>query len=667
MYKKIILIIVLISNYANAQIDLSAKLIFSLNEKTNEKKSFTSQDLIVSSPVNTPARNYYVAENKTLVSPKIIKIPKISILPFTKIKSLDGVNAQVNIMPVAPLTKIKDPIIKVAEASAVNLTEIAETEYKMIQALIFFELQKKYDVAMSLFIELADSHIFKYQARMLYTESAQALGLSKEYRHKTLQLVNESHDKSINSKITQNMVKNIRAFETTDIKKIDGLVSSFNIDISKNDNYLYMQAKHLIAEGNLSAAENILSMIGSKSDLYMDAVLLLTSVHYRKGEVAKAISKLEKVIPTIENNNPNNKQNNLVRNSLIATLARLYFQKGKYKESYKNYLKINRSSPLWLQSVIEQAWAQILAGDHIGAAGNMFSLHTEVFKKAYLPESYIVRSVGYLNLCQYGDALHVLTDLDHRFKQIHEKLLKFQSENQSAQAYYNLVKTWFTNSNQSEINSLPRSFVAELAAHPSFTNIQERINYNEEEGSQFDKIVTDFSAKEASIKQKIISLKNEVQTLKNQKASAEILARNEIKTLAHDIELQIVKRGLVGFKKARTNSVNRLESEKQELRNKAALSIKSRYSEFVSILGKFLEQEEILAYEIYSGAGEHIRYQMANGKIDDRTPTALTPEEKKSYKWKFRGEVWEDEIGHYRSSLKNVCANDNIAQLKGDQ
>jgi hypothetical protein len=58
---------------------------------------------------------------------------------------------------------------------------------------------------------------------------------------------------------------------------------------------------------------------------------------------------------------------------------------------------------------------------------------------------------------------------------------------------------------------------------------------------------------------------------------------------------------------------------------------------------------------------------MAGGKIDDRNPTALTPEEKNSYKWKFRGEVWEDEIGHYRSSLKNVCASDELAQTKGDQ
>jgi hypothetical protein len=30
----------------------------------------------------------------------------------------------------------------------------------------------------------------------------------------------------------------------------------------------------------------------------------------------------------------------------------------------------------------------------------------------------------------------------------------------------------------------------------------------------------------------------------------------------------------------------------------------------------------------------------------------------KNFNWDFRGEVWEDEIGHFRSSLENVCPKD---------
>jgi hypothetical protein len=37
---------------------------------------------------------------------------------------------------------------------------------------------------------------------------------------------------------------------------------------------------------------------------------------------------------------------------------------------------------------------------------------------------------------------------------------------------------------------------------------------------------------------------------------------------------------------------------------------------------------------------------------------------KKALNWKFKGEIWEDEVGHYRSSLKNVCPQEsNVAGL----
>lgn len=622
------------------------------------ENTFKPRDLVISMPEKTPT----LPEKKILISPKIVKLPKINLIPLNKVINVIDKNFPLTAPIVQPLMKINDPSIQKADASPINLDEISETEYKMIQALIFFEIQKKYDIALSLFNGLLHTTPYGYQALLHYAESAHELGLYSEYRNAVLKILNEVQDKPIKSKTIQNIVQNVEALDIADMKLIDSLVMEFNVNINKNDTYLYRYAKYLISNENLSTAENTLSQISNKSDFYNDAALLSASLNYRQGEVTKAITKLEKSILALEGD-----KKNILRNSSIATLARLYFQNGQYKKSYETYLKIDKSSPLWLQSVIEQAWAQIRVGDHIGAAGNMFSLHTEIFKKAYVPESYIVRSIGYLNLCQYGDALHVLTDLDNRFKQIHEKLVKFQSNNSNPMIYFDLIKNWFKSSEQSEINTLPRSFIAELAVHPSFTSIQKQINKQEEELSTLEKFVSDFSNKENLIKQRINNTKNEIKALKNQGASPDILFKNEMKIKAAEIEIQVVNNGQTGLNKIRQTIINRLENKKDTLRNIAATGIKNRYNDLVESLGKFLEQEEVLAYEIYSGAGEHIRYQMADGKINDRDPASLTPEEKKSYKWKFRGEVWEDEIGHYRSSLKNVCGKEELAQTKGEQ
>ena len=650
----------LVSITAQAQLDLS----FNLTAPVVAERKFSPKDLLVSTrytPMFSSGLRAFT-EKRLLVSPELIKLPKFEIqkvLPAIAVFSTNP-KTQPVVPAVTPLAAVKEPVLKNSEATAIALLEIEPDEYKMLQGLIYFEIQKKFDVAMSLFIDLKDNSKYKSHSLLKYAESAYALDLHSEYRQAMLNLLSNTQDKVLKQMAAQSVVQNIKAMENSDIEKISPMVEAFNIDISKNDNYLYKQAKYLIKKENLTAAENSLSQISPKSPLYPDSMLLSASLLYRKGEVNKAIAKLEKVIPTVEHD-----KKNKVRNMLILTLARIYFQKGKYKESYAVYLKLDRSSPLWIQSVVEQAWAQILVGDHIGAAGNMFSLHTEFFKKIYLPETYIVRSVGYLNLCQYGDALHVLTDLDARFKKTHEKLTKFETENKAAQAYYDLVKTWYSNTGLTEINSIPRSFVAELAVHPSFTNMQQRVNDFDDEGLRFTKIATDFSQKDSQLKQRLATSKAEQQTLKNQRASAQQIQSNEIKSFIHELELGIVMRNKDNIKKMRNLAQSRLESEKAVYRNLAAAAIKTRYTELKSVLGKLLEQEEVLAFEVYSGAGEHIRYQMADGKINDRTPAELTPEEKKSYKWKFRGEVWEDEIGHYRSSLKNVCPHDGIAK-KGD-
>jgi hypothetical protein len=42
---------------------------------------------------------------------------------------------------------------------------------------------------------------------------------------------------------------------------------------------------------------------------------------------------------------------------------------------------------------------------------------------------------------------------------------------------------------------------------------------------------------------------------------------------------------------------------------------------------------------------------MAGGKTVGAKPNRQPA----GQKWEFEGEFWEDEIGHYRSSLKNNC------------
>ena len=86
-------------------------------------------------------------------------------------------------------------------------------------------------------------------------------------------------------------------------------------------------------------------------------------------------------------------------------------------------------------------------------------------------------------------------------------------------------------------------------------------------------------------------------------------------------------------------------------------------------MSRTLDNNEFLRYEIFAGSGENIRYQVAGGQTtgDNRLPASVKPQ--KMMNWTFDGEFWADEIGNYRSSLKNNCPKSGARssdQARGD-
>jgi len=343
-----------------------------------------------------------------------------------------------------------------------------------------------------------------------------------------------------------------------------------------------------------------------------------------------------------------------------------------YKDAFQSYLKVDKSDPLWLQAMVEQAWTQIMSEDYEGAAGNMFSLHTDFFKNAFSPESYVVRTVGYLNLCQYGDGVQVLTDMRKKYSPWKTKLAEYSASHKQPQNYYDTVKSWIKNSDLKEVDGLPRSFIVELARHPSYLNIQKQINNYEDEVGRFNKIAMTLLKQERDLiaKQNVAAqdLNNAKKGLGSGTPSDRTVAKiqdAEKKLLSYRIQYHIAKNAWTSIKNLRGKAVARIEKEKGQLREKAGQALQGRYHEMVANLDKVLEQNDVLQYELYAGAGEHIRYQMAGGQVNEKDRPELTVEKEKSLQWKFKGEIWEDEVGHYRSSLKNVCPQEGSVAGNG--
>ena len=625
-----------------------------------EEREIKSQDYKPNLPA---AKQYSLKEFRKNQSPEFIKInPELTKYFKAGETKKFAVNAAVNLPVVTPLKAF--PVYSLVEPTEQlqNLVEIKPEEYKMVQALIFNDYHKKYDLAMSLFVELMDVPQYKQQATYHYAVTALSQKLFSEFRHKMIKVASEATDPALKKLAIESLVKNIKLLEVSDIGKIDPLVYGEDIDTALFPAYLLKKAKYDLDRGNLGEVEESLSLIQTTAPEYKEGVLLKAVFNYRQGQVDVAIQDLEILWPLIEN-----EKKDSVRNLAALTLARLHFQKSNYAEAYKNYLRVDKSSGQWLQSMVEQAWTQVLSGDNIGAAGNMFALHTNYFQKAYAPETYIVRTVGYLNLCQYGDGVTVLGDLKKKYASIYSNIKSFQKKSGDDMKYYDLIKTWMKNVNANEVEGLPRSFVVELARHPSYMLVQKQINNYEDENSRFNKITVDLIRNERTARLEMLKAKNAYTAAKNQKKSSSDVQAAEKKYLALGTEHAIYAKARDGIKKMREAAVERLVLEKKTLVTKASHNLKARYGQFASVLENLIDQNEVLSYEIYSGAGEHIRYQMAGGEAQEKETRNLAAEKSKNgYEWKFKEEVWDDEIGHFRSSLKNVCPKDEESADQSD-
>lgn len=614
-------------------------------------------------PLRLPAsRGVQIKEVRRRNSPPVVKVNIKEYQSIVgKAKTITSPTAFDKIPEIKSVNLAIEAKTKEAQPELQKIEDLQPNDYKLLQALIFLEIQENYELALGLFAELLNDPKHRIESLYQYALTAKNMGLNSEFREYMVKVTKESKSKDWQVRATEALVNNIKVLEISDIELIDPLVAKHDVDVSKNEDYQITRAKYYSDNGQLGQVEEALMMISEKSPRYPEALMLTALLNYRTGKVDDAIASLDTLMKVTSND-----KSLPLRSIGAMTLARIQFQKSDYKGAFQTYLLVDKSNALWLQARVESAWTQILSEDYEGAAGNMFSLHTDFFKNAFAPESYVVRTVGYLNLCQYGDGAQVLNEMKKRYAPWKGKLETYRKVTKQPVAYYDTVKNWLKNSDLKEVDGLPRSFIVELARHPSFVSVQKQINNYEDETNRYNKIALslvsmerDLIAKQSAANQDLAKAKSKITKDKVSDELARQITQAERKLLSYRIQYHIAKKARTSIKKLRTEGLARIEKEKGALRVVAAKSLQSRFGELLAGLNKVLDQNDVLQYELYAGAGEHIRYQMAGGDINPKDRPELKVEKDKSLNWKFKGEIWEDEVGHYRSSLKNVCAQES--------
>ena len=174
----------------------------------------------------------------------------------------------------------------------------------------------------------------------------------------------------------------------------------------------------------------------------------------------------------------------------------------------------------------------------------------------------------------------------------------------------------------------------------------------------------------AQLKSQIIEYTGKIDGVKKhaeeQKNMVELKANREVARASlnfNEFLRTVYQKSFNDYRVYETVSSRSVEKVEAKLKSEAGEDLKSNLVKLEKTLNKILENNEFLRYEAFSGSGENIRYISAGGKTEKRLPVNAEPKVK-NQSWDFDGEFWADEIGHYRSSLKDNCPQ-SLSQNKG--
>lgn len=564
---------------------------------------------------------------------------------------------------------------EVSETAPLPYEPMSQDYVKMLVTKILFERGDRCPVVIGLADEMSNKPDFRTEALFEGGSCAKELKLNQVAFDKLSEVI-KKQDAEFGPRSLTILGKGLPlVFETAFyglVKGLDGKEEYFS-DKKVSNEIFYRAAKGAFKEGQYKAAEKWAARVEGSSSFGSSAQYLVGISQYGAKEKAAGKETLEKLSSTIEHSS-----DNVLKGLVSVDLARMDFTSHKYDQALPLYLKIPKDHPLWVQALIEQGWTQLAVDDFAGAIGNMYSLHSPYFRVLFQPQSFVVRTVGYLNICQYGDAYRTLTKLEQDYRDWQTKLADYLGSKQSGAAY-ETVKQYLKSKSTTDVDGLPYQLVREAARGKEFLNLQNAINDKSDEVGAFSGVNEKIRKEKENIRLRALQAKKRADQLASKfavmkKAGA---SANQLEAVKHQwekerlhsvpnrYELEVIEESQQAFVRFQRSSQTKIMEVQHKLVSNASQVLYNRFKAMKSEMTKVLDNNEFLRYEIFAGSGENIRYQVAGGQTggENRLPASVKPQ--KMMNWSFDGEFWEDEIGNYRSSLKNNCPKSGT-QAKGE-
>lgn len=381
----------------------------------------------------------------------------------------------------------------------------------------------------------------------------------------------------------------------------------------------YLLGRHHYRDGKYEDAVKLFQRVDARSDDYV-AAQFFTGVSYiqlKKAVAAvKSFQRVESAVDEGAKVDDAARMRDLARLSMARTMYSASIQldaetnvpevrEDHLSAAVKYWNSVDESSEYWLDAHFEEAWAYYMAGQYTRSLGNIHTLKSPYFPRAFYPEADILKAVVFFFNCDYESAITTVARFTTKTQPLKEKLeaimKKYSGANQEEAFYKFLVQVRDGDANlDPEVGPLVEAALSDrqLLRHISY------VQYLDGEEAHY---------KEAPANFKSTSVGSYVD-----------------KTT----------------KDARTDAVK-----------KAGQLAMQRYQRYIDEMGEHLRNGKKILIDITAAQRNLLDQAMKEGQVsatDSKLFGVVNPDDE-HFIWPFDGEYWRDELGFYRQEVQSAC------------
>jgi hypothetical protein len=380
---------------------------------------------------------------------------------------------------------------------------------------------------------------------------------------------------------------------------------------------LFLMGRYKYQQGEFEESIRLFNAVAPDSEWFVPGKFFEGIAYVRLHKAQPAINAFRSIVDTIEDGKARKlKDEGRMKDLAWLSLARVYYAAANQGDdtaerqeingrilgnAIEAWNKIGIGSEYWLDAMFEESWALFLADEYSRALGNIHTLRSPYFEKAYYPEALVLKSVVFFANCQMDNAEAIVHQFHQEFDPVKVELEKVLAQHQDNAQFFEFLQR--VRQNNANLPPKIRGIVYTALSDRTLLRNLEYYRVLQEEEKRLEKSDSSFvsSAVGARVLEDITLAKS--------------FAVDQTGDLAR-------------------GRYQRLIEELQDLENQVdAVEVEIATFERGQ-LSQELQQQQIEAARLGRGRVE----------VDEEHQL-----------WRFDGEYWRDELGFYRQEVTSRC------------